>query len=82
VPQEGRLRRRLQEPDGRFAGTLARRRLTKRSRELRKAEVRRINLPRTPVHRGIRKNGSLTHLDFARGVALLAHQQQQTTPPG
>jgi hypothetical protein len=33
VPQEARLRCRLQEPSGRFAGTLAQRRLTKRSRE-------------------------------------------------
>jgi hypothetical protein len=35
VPQEARLRRRLQEPRGGFAGAFAQRRLTKRSRELR-----------------------------------------------
>ena len=35
VPQEARLRCRLQEPHGRFAGALAQRRLTKRSLELR-----------------------------------------------
>jgi hypothetical protein len=33
VPQEARLRRGLQEPHGGFAGTVTRRRLTKRSRE-------------------------------------------------
>ena len=35
VPQEARLRRRLQEPRGGLAGAVAQRRLTKRSRELR-----------------------------------------------
>jgi hypothetical protein len=52
VPQEAHLRCRLQEPSGGFAGTLARRRLTKRSLERRKAEVqrRRIYLPRTQVN--------------------------------
>jgi hypothetical protein len=40
VPQEeAHLRCRFQEPHGGFARTFARRRLTKRSRELRKAEV-------------------------------------------
>src|SRR5215207_5420147 len=44
VPQEAHLGCRLQEPHGRFAGTLARRRLTKRSRESDVGEVRRIYL--------------------------------------
>src|SRR5215217_9045687 len=39
-------------------------------------------LPRNPVDKGRRKNGSLTHWDFARGLGLLAHHQQQTIPPG
>jgi hypothetical protein len=47
--------------------------------ELRHGEVRRIYLLGTWVNRGIRKNGSLTLLDFARGVELLPHQQQQIT---
>ena len=42
MPQEARLRRRLQEPTGGFASTLAQRRLTKRSRE---------TVPRTPVNK-------------------------------
>ena len=51
MPQEAHLRCRLQKPNGRFAGALAQRSLTKRSREFRKAEVqlRRILL-RTPVN--------------------------------
>ena len=44
--KEARLRCRLQVPSGGFAGTLKRRRLTKRSRESPKGEVRRIYLPR------------------------------------
>jgi hypothetical protein len=40
VPQEARLGCRLQEPSGGFAGTLAQRRLTKRSRERRARELR------------------------------------------
>ena len=51
VPQEAHLRCRLQEPSGGFAGILAQRRLTKRSRELRQCEVRRIPFPRTSVNR-------------------------------
>src|SRR5829696_4312310 len=47
-----------------------------------KGEVRRISIPRTRVHKGRRKYGSLTHRDFTRDVGLLAHPQQQTTPPG
>jgi hypothetical protein len=47
MPQEAHLRCRLQEPRDRFAGTIAQRRLTKRSRELRKAEVRPSRVLRT-----------------------------------
>jgi hypothetical protein len=39
LKKEAHLGCRLQEPHGRFAGTLARRRLTKRSRERRQREV-------------------------------------------
>ena len=59
VPQEARLRCRLQEPSGGFAGTLAQRRLTKRSREVVNDEVgwgapcrapgRTIGLPNEPT---------------------------------
>jgi hypothetical protein len=45
-------------------------------------ELRRIPLPRTPVNKRRRKNGSLTHWDFTQGVGLLAQHQLQTTPPG
>ena len=51
MPQEAHLGCRLQQPHGRFAGTLARRRLTKRSRETPKGEVRRIFIPRTRVNK-------------------------------
>jgi hypothetical protein len=49
VPQEARLGRRLQQPRCGFASAVAQRCLTKRSPELRKAEVqlRRITLPET-----------------------------------
>jgi hypothetical protein len=39
MSQEAHLRCRLQEPSDRFAGTIAQRRLTKRSRETRLGEV-------------------------------------------
>ncbi len=42
VPQEARLRRRLQEPHGGLACAFTQRRLTKRSRELRTYELRRL----------------------------------------
>jgi hypothetical protein len=43
VPQEARLRRRLQEPRDGFEGGLTQRRLTKRSLELRSSEVPRMH---------------------------------------
>ena len=51
--QEARLRRSVQDPRGGLAGAFEQRRLTKRSLELRKAEVQllRIILPRTPLDR-------------------------------
>ena len=54
MPQEAHLRRRLQEPRGGLASAFAQRRLTKRSRELRKAEVglRRILFSRKLVLTG------------------------------
>jgi hypothetical protein len=52
VPQEARLGRRLQDPCGGFAEVFEQRRLTKRSREIVKVEVRRISLLRTPVNKG------------------------------
>jgi len=39
------------------------------------------SLSKTFVNKERKKNGSLTHWEFARGVGLLAHHQQQTTPP-
>jgi hypothetical protein len=50
VPQEARLRCRLQKPLDGLAGALTKSRLTKRSRELRKGEVLRIRLLGTRVH--------------------------------
>jgi hypothetical protein len=47
LPQEAHLRCRLQEPAGGFASAFAQRRLTKRSLELRKAEV---NFAEFPFH--------------------------------
>jgi hypothetical protein len=52
VPQEAHLRRRLQEPRGGLAGTFAQRRLTKRSRERRQGELRRLSLSRIRVNKG------------------------------
>jgi hypothetical protein len=52
VPQEARFRRSVQEPRGGFAGAFAQRCLTKRSRERRLCEVRRILLARTKVNKG------------------------------
>ena len=46
----------LQEPPGGFSGAFAQRRLTKRSRERRRGEVRRISLPRTPVNKSMKKD--------------------------
>ena len=53
LPQVAHLRCRLQEPPGRFASAFTQRRLTKRSRELRYGEVRRMPLPRTRVNKGL-----------------------------
>ena len=52
MPQEAHLRRRLQEPRGGLAGTFAQRRLTKRSREGRQGELRRLSLSRIRVNWG------------------------------
>ncbi len=61
MPQEARLRCRLQEPPGGLAGASAKRRLTKRSRELRTREVRRIPLLGTPVNKALpRSEGART----------------------
>src|SRR5215213_10041550 len=51
-------------------------------RRIGEVQLRRICLPRTRVNKGRRKDGSLTHGEFTPGVGLLAHPQQQTTPPG
>src|SRR5215212_6541768 len=59
VPQEARLRRRLQEPSGGFAGALAQRRLTKRSRERRQSEVR--GGARSAPGRGLREARKRAH---------------------
>src|SRR4051794_40409725 len=58
MPQEAHLRCRLQEPRDRFAGTIAQRRLTKRSREKLQCEVPRTLLPRAWVNRGKKEGRS------------------------
>jgi hypothetical protein len=65
VPQEAHLRCRLQEPRGGLAGTLAQRRLTKRSREYPKGEVRRNPTPRTSVNRGKKRKGLMPAARFS-----------------